>query len=124
MLRIAASTLACHTELLLQTRSTVLQVSIMVVAPGLYEVTFGFYTRKRPTVQLLVNGEPVLSAVNSGSYVTHHSSARLTSVDGHPAGNIAGLTMLDFLALPAEACLTLTYQCDLKGQGFLGLRKL
>jgi isoquinoline 1-oxidoreductase alpha subunit len=27
----------------------------------LYEVTFGFFTRNKPSVQLLVNGEPVLS---------------------------------------------------------------
>ena len=48
--------------------------AITTVAPGLYEVTFGFFTRKKPQVQLLVNGEPVLSAVNSASYAVHHSS--------------------------------------------------
>jgi hypothetical protein len=34
-------------------------------------------------VQLLVNGEPVLSAVNSASYVIHHSAGRLTAVGAH-----------------------------------------
>ena len=101
-----------------------MQVSIMVVEAGLYEATLGLYSRRRPTVQLLVNGEAVLSAVNSGSYVTHHSSGRLTAVGGHSAGNVTGLTLIDFLALPAEAYLTLTYQCEDKGQGFMSLRKL
>jgi len=32
--------------------------SIMTVAPGLYEIMFGFYCKKKPTIQLLVNGEP------------------------------------------------------------------
>ena len=42
------------------------KASITCTAPGLYEVTFGFFTRRKPAVQLLINGEPVLSAV-SGS---------------------------------------------------------
>ena len=49
----------------------------MTVAPGLYELTFGFYAgAKKPTVQVLVNGETILSAVNSSSYVIHHSSGK------------------------------------------------
>jgi len=39
------------------------KASITCTAPGLYEVTFGFFTRRKPAVQLLINGEPVLSAV-------------------------------------------------------------
>lgn len=35
----------------------------MTVAPGLYELTMGFFNIKKPMVQLLVNGETVLSAV-------------------------------------------------------------
>eukprot|EP00899_Mesostigma_viride_P021531 jgi/Mesvir1/2937/Mv14002-RA.1 len=98
--------------------------SIVAVAPGLYEVTFGFFTRKKPTVQLLVNGEPVLSAVNAASYVLHHSSGRLTSVGRHPAGNIAGLTLIDFLALPPRARVAITYVGEENGEGFLSLKKL
>ena len=33
------------------------------------EVTFGFFVRKKPAVQLLVNGEPVLAAVRVGGLV-------------------------------------------------------
>jgi hypothetical protein len=52
---------------------------ILTVAPGLYEITFGFYSAKKPTVQVLVNGETILSAVNSSSYVIHHSSGKFKS---------------------------------------------
>ena len=55
------------------------KATVVAVAPGLYEVTFGFFTRRKPSVRLLVNGEPVLAAVNSASYVVHHSSGRLTN---------------------------------------------
>ena len=98
--------------------------AITTVAPGLYEVTFGFFTRKKPTVQLLVNGEPVLSAVNSASYAVHHSSGRLAAVGPHPAGNVTGLTLIDYLALPPKARISCSYQGEEGGEGFLGLRKM
>ena len=66
------------------------KTSILTVAPGLYEVVFGFFAKKKPTVQLLVNGEPVLSAVNSASYVVHHSSGQLKNAPKHSAGNVTG----------------------------------
>ena len=97
---------------------------IVTVAPGLYEVNFGFFVRKKPAIQLLVNGEPVLAAVNSASYVLHHSSGRLTSVGRHPSGNITGLTLIDFLALPAKAKIAITYNGEPGGEGFLTLKKL
>ena len=83
----------------------------------------GFFTRKKPSVQLLVNGEPVLSAVNSASYAVHHSSGRLAAVGPHPAGNVTGLTLLDYLALPPKARVSISYQGEEGGEGFLGLRK-
>ena len=98
--------------------------AITTVAPGLYEVSFGFFTRKKPSVQLLVNGEPVLSAVNSASYAVHHSSGRLAAVGPHPAGNVTGLTLIDYIALPPKARISCSYQGEEGGEGFLGLRKL
>jgi hypothetical protein len=100
------------------------QTSVIAIAPGLYELTMGFFTKKKPTVQLLINGEPVLSAVNSASYVIHHSSGKLKSVGKHSAGNITGLTLIDFISLPPKARITVSYNGDPEVEGFLGLRKL
>lgn len=100
------------------------KTSILTVAPGLYEITFGFYSNKKPTVQLLVNGEAVLSAVNSSSYVIHHSSGKLKSLGKHSSGNLTGLTLIDFIALPARARLSLSYSGEAGAEGFIGLRKL
>jgi len=44
------------------------KISILTVAPGLYEISLGFFSSKKPNVQLLVNGEPVLTPVNSSRY--------------------------------------------------------
>ena len=92
--------------------------------PGLYEVTFGFFARRKPAIRLLVDGEPVLAAVNSASYVTHHSSGRLTSATRHTAGNVTGLTLIDFLALPAKAKIAVVYEGETWAEGFLSLKKL
>lgn len=73
---------------------------------------------------MLVNGDPIFSAVNNSSYVVHHSSGRLTSVDNHPDGNVAGLTFIDFLCLPANSKLAIKCQGHGKGEGFFGVRKL
>ena len=37
------------------------KISILTVAAGLYEVSIGFFASKKPKVQFLVNGEPILS---------------------------------------------------------------
>jgi hypothetical protein len=41
------------------------KTSIVSVAPGLYEVSFGFYSKKAPTVQIHLNGEPLMSVSKS-----------------------------------------------------------
>jgi hypothetical protein len=100
------------------------KTTIHAAVPGLYEVTFGFFTRKKPAIRLLVNGEPVLAAVNSASYVLHHSSGRLASATNHPAGNVTGLTLIDFLALPAKAKIAVIYDGETGAEGFISLKKL
>ena len=97
--------------------------AILVVAPGLYEIIFGFYCKKKPTVQLLVNGETVLSAVNNASYVIHHSSGRIKGTN-NSLGTVAGLTLIDFIALPPRAKISISYNGERKCEGFLSLRKL
>jgi hypothetical protein len=97
---------------------------ILTVAPGLYEVTFGFFSAKKPTVQLLVNGEAILSAVNSASYVIHHSSGKLKAGSKHSQGNLTGLTLIDFVALPARARISISFNGEVGAEGFFGLRKL
>lgn len=49
---------------------------------------------------------------------------RIGNVGKHSAGNVTGLTMLDFIALPARARLSLTFVCDSPGEGFFNIRKL
>jgi hypothetical protein len=68
----------------------------------------GFYSRKKPTVQIIVNGNSVISAVNSNSYVVHHSSGKLKDVKSKE-NPVSGLTLVDFFLLPARARLAISY---------------
>jgi len=85
--------------------------NIITVAPGLYEVIFGFFARQKPTITLLVNGEPVLQRV-----VRTVKPSR----SQHP---ISGVTQVEFLALPSRASVSVNYAGE-PGEGFIGLKKL
>ena len=61
--------------------------AVVVITAGLYEVSFGLYSKKKPACQLLVNGEVIISAVNSSSYVIHHSSGKLADIKGGKTSN-------------------------------------
>jgi hypothetical protein len=101
-------------------------VTIIVVQPGLYEICFGFFSSKKATVQLHVNGEAVLT-VHPTSYVLHHSDKHHT-IHTHKhhreSGVIAGLSLIDFLTLPEKAKLAIRYSGDELAEGLLSLRKL
>lgn len=99
------------------------RTSVIAVAPGLYEVMFAFFASSKPTVQMLINGEPVLSTDKTSSYTLHHSSARLSEFH-HSTGNVVGLSLIDFIALPTRARISISYVGDTVAEGFLGLRKL
>jgi hypothetical protein len=71
------------------------QAFIKVNEPGLYEITFAFFTKAKPSIQLVVNGESVLSAINSPTYVVHHSSGLIQNADGIiEPGTLTGLSLL------------------------------
>ena len=91
---------------------------------GLYEINLGFYADKKPMVQIMVNGEVIISAINSNSYVIHQSTGgRMKGTGKTSFGNVTGLTMIDFIILPDKAKLSITYTGE-EGIGFLGLKKL
>lgn len=68
--------------------------NIRVVEAGLYEITFAFFTKSKPSIQLVVNGESVMSAINSSSYVVHHGSGFVYNEGKLEAGTVTGLSLL------------------------------
>ena len=98
---------------------------IIINENGLYELNLGFYADKKPTIQILVNDEVIISAINSNSYVIHQSSGgRLKSVGKNSFGNVTGLTMIDYIMLPQNSKISISYTGVDGAFGFLGLKKL
>jgi len=91
-----------------------------IASSGIYRIEMGYYSKKKPTVQIIVNGQTVVSAINSNAYVLHHSSGKLKDVSN---AEITGLTYYDFLMLPENSRLAIAYQGD-QGHGFLGIQRL
>jgi len=88
--------------------------TLLVVAAGMYQVSFGFFARKKPNVQLLVNGEPILTSTSAPAAIqTTRKGVAVT-----------GLTLVDFLSLPARARVALCYTGETEAEGFLALSKL
>ncbi|KAJ3416699.1 WD repeat-containing protein 18 [Chytridiales sp. JEL 0842] len=72
------------------------QCFIKVMQGGLYEITFAFFTKAKPSIQLVINGESVLSAINSPTYVVHHPPTGPTGTSGSDLefGASTGLSLL------------------------------
>lgn len=106
---------------------------VTVEASGLYEVSFGLFARKKPTGVFLVNGEPILSLVNSNSYAIHHTSGKLKDVKSSLAdpnsaplnsATPTGLTFIDFIMLGPRSRISVKYVCDVPGEGFLNIKRV
>jgi len=107
---------------------------ILVSEGGFYEIFFGFYTNKKPNVQILVDNEVVISNSTKNSNNSNNQTCSNTIYSGFIKAkknnfgngnfrNITGLTIIDFIFLPNNAKLSVFYSGD-SGKGFLGLKKL
>ncbi|KUF81132.1 hypothetical protein AM587_10000944 [Phytophthora nicotianae] len=98
---------------------------VKLLLPGLYHLQAAFFTNYSPAIQVLVNGEPavLMRSSNDKKVATCSASCEVQRLH-HSAGNVAGLSVEVFLALPARALVAISYDIDEKAQGFLNLRKL
>ncbi|KNE56936.1 hypothetical protein AMAG_02703 [Allomyces macrogynus ATCC 38327] len=101
---------------------------VRVAEAGVYELAFAFFTKCKPSIQVVVNGESVMSAIHSPTYTVHHGSGYVTDGDtGRTrAGAVTGMSLHDYLALPAKStvCLHWHGKVDHAVEGFMALRKL
>ncbi|KAG3088744.1 hypothetical protein PI124_g17007 [Phytophthora idaei] len=98
---------------------------VRLLLPGLYHLKAAFFTNYCPSIQVLVNGEPaiLMRSPSDKKEVARSASYGVRRLH-HSAGNVAGLSVEVFLALPARALVAISYDIDEKAQGFLNLRKL
>ena len=90
---------------------------LILVAPGLYQLSMGFYSSKQPSVKIYVNGEVII-------HLKDKLDGSRKQKTKHSAGNVTGLTLVEFVALPARARVAISYEGETSGEGFFSLRKL
>ena len=69
--------------------------NIRIAEAGLYEINMAFFTKAKPSIQIVVNGESVMSAINSPSYVIQHASGFV--MDGYgkvEPGTVSGISLV------------------------------
>ena len=90
---------------------------ILINEEGLYELNIGFYSEKRPSIQVLVNGEIIINSQNTNSL-----NKKLIEKNGD-LKNITGLSMIEFIMLKKQSKISVLFYGG-KGNGFIGLKKL
>lgn len=92
------------------------QTTVYTVAPGLYELQLGIYTRTKPKAQVLVNDQVL--------YRLGQEAGLEKLWTPHLDGNLVGLTLRDVVALPTRARLAVICEGDCRAEAFISLRKL
>ena len=87
---------------------------IMINEEGFYELNFGFYSDKKPNVQIVVNGEIIINSQNNNNIITNKKNNGL---------NITGLSVVEFIKLQKQSKISVCYNGG-TGSGFIGLKKL
>ena len=88
---------------------------IMVNEEGLYELNLGFYSEKRPSIQVVVNGEIIInSQINTNNKFVGKNLDK---------NDIVGFSVIEFILLKKQSKISVLFY-GTKGTGFMGLKKL
>jgi hypothetical protein len=108
--------------------------AITLTKAGLYRIEVGFFASLPPTFTVCVNGLPAVSTLpiegmtdETGELLDAMPESVIAGtavLHKHPAGGVAGVCLSHVLALPSNAKLTLFYNGEIRGQGFLEIVKL
>ena len=88
---------------------------IIIKEEGLYELNFGIFSDKKPSIQIIVDGEIIVNSQNTLN--------KKVIGKGSDANNIIGLSVIEFIKLKKQSKLSVLFYGG-KGYGFIGLKKL
>lgn len=87
---------------------------IMLVSGGTYEVNLGIFATKKPKGQISINGEIVLSTVNTVGY----------SLPRVSRAKVIGTTLIEFIKVQERSRLSVHIQAENPLDGFLVIKKI
>ena len=91
---------------------------ILINEEGLYELNLSLYSEKRPTFQVVVNGEIIINN-SQGSTMNKKMIIQKNS----ESNNLIGLSVIEFIMLKKQSKLSVLFYGG-KGTAFIGLKKL
>jgi hypothetical protein len=106
---------------------------LIYVKNKIFKLNAGFFCRKKFQIQITVNGEPILTSLSSSSGGNAGSSTLSGNLSvnsskfkdhKHSAGQLTGLTIVEFVILPARARVSTVYQGEHGAEGFISLKRI
>ena len=90
---------------------------ILIKEEGLYELNLGFYSEKRPSIQVVVNGEIIINSQNNNVV-----NKKIMGKSGD-VNSLKALSIIEFIMVKKESKISVILYGG-KGSGFIGLKKL
>jgi len=92
---------------------------ILINEEGLYELNLSLYSEKRPTFQVVVNGEIIINNNQNNSTM----NKKMIIQKNNESNNLIGLSIIEFIMLKKQSKLSVLFYGG-KGTAFIGLKKL
>ena len=106
------------------------EISITVKNKGIYLISLGFFVDEKPTIQVMINGESVLSQVNSNAFIVRQENSKefnlgkLDSQEENGNNCITGLTMNEFLFLGNLSKIVISYSGSNSVKGLMSIKQI
>ena len=106
------------------------EISILVKKKGIYLISLGFFVDEKPTVQVMINGENVLSQVNSNAFIVRQENSKefnlgkLDAKEENENNSITGLTMNEFLCLGNMSKIVISYSGSNSVKGIMSIKQI
>ena len=107
---------------------------ITVKEKGIYLLSLGFFVREKPTIQVIINGESVLSQVNSNAFIVRQEKSNEFSninfgfmkedENQNRNNSITGVTMNEFLYLENISKIIISYTGNDSVKGMMSLKQI
>ena len=108
-------------------------ICITVKKKGIYLISLGFFVEEKPTVQVMINGESVLSQVNSNAFIVRqdnskefnlNSLGKIEDKEQNGYNCATGLTMNEFLCLENMSKIVISYSGSNSVKGVMSIKQI
>ena len=104
-------------------------INITIKKKGIYLLSLGFFVEEKPTVQVMINGESVLSQVNSNAFIVRQENSKINfgkneNSEENEFNCNTGLTMNEFLFLNEMSKIVISYSGSNNVRGIMSIKEI